>query len=185
MSDTSLHRCEVIVAPEKIVQVRFSAANNKLSTLCKFRGGNMKSISRSIIVLSLFAAPVIGWTEDHSFTNDEGESHHRFRMTSTTFSDGGTLPLSMVFNQCTPYPGGGNMSPELSWTNAPRDTAVSSWFATTSPHRSRTGVCTISLPRPPSSPRTQGLPAARLDFRPTTTSAATTSSTTARARRRS
>jgi len=82
----------------------------------------MKSISRSIIVLSLFAAPVIGWTEDHSFTNDEGESHHRFRVTSTTFSDGGTLPLSMVFNQCTPYPGGGNMSPELSWTNAPRDT---------------------------------------------------------------
>src|SRR6516162_11010160 len=122
MSDTSLHRREVIVAPEKIVQVRFSAANNKLSTLCKFRGGNMKSISRSIIVLSLFAAPVIGWTEDHSFTNDEGESHHRFRVTSTTFSDGGTLPLSMVFNQCTPYPGGGNMSPELSWTNAPRDT---------------------------------------------------------------
>jgi Raf kinase inhibitor-like YbhB/YbcL family protein len=75
------------------------------------------SISRSIIVLSLFAAPVLGWTEE----NDDHESR-RFQVTSTTFSDGGTLPQSMVFNQCLPYPGGGNMSPELSWTNAPRRT---------------------------------------------------------------
>ena len=82
----------------------------------------MKSnISRFIIVLSLFAAPAIGWTEDQSLGNDEGEGH-RFRVTSTTFSDGGTLPQSMVFDQCTPYPGGGNRSPELSWTNAPRHT---------------------------------------------------------------
>jgi Raf kinase inhibitor-like YbhB/YbcL family protein len=90
--------------------------------LCNFKGGNMKSsISRSIIVLSLFAAPAIGSTPDQLVTNDDGDSH-RFQVTSTTFSDGGTLPLSMVFNQCSPYPGGGNRSPELSWTNAPRHT---------------------------------------------------------------
>jgi len=80
----------------------------------------MKSrISRCIIAFSLFAAPVIGWTQDQSLTNDEGRSH-RFQVTSTAFSDGGTLPLSMVYDQCPFYPGGGNQSPELSWTNAPR-----------------------------------------------------------------
>ncbi len=45
-----------------------------------------------------------------------------FQVASTTFSDGGTLPLSMVYNQCTSFPGGGDMSPQLSWTNAPRGT---------------------------------------------------------------
>ena len=79
------------------------------------------SISRSIVVFSLFATPVIGSTQEQSLTNDEGDGH-RFQVTSTTFSDGGTLPLSTVFNQCMPYPGGGNRSPELSWTNAPRHT---------------------------------------------------------------
>ena len=44
------------------------------------------------------------------------------RVTSTTFVNGGTLPLSMVFNQCSFYPGGGNQSPELSWRNAPDET---------------------------------------------------------------
>ena len=79
------------------------------------------SISRFIIVLSLFAAPVIGWTQDQLLTNDE-DGRHRFRVTSSTFSDGETLPLSMVYNLCAAYPGGGNSSPELSWTNAPHHT---------------------------------------------------------------
>ena len=79
------------------------------------------SISRFIIVLGLFAAPVIGWTQDELLTNDE-EGRHRFRVTSSTFSDGETLPLSTVYNLCAAYPGGGNRSPELSWTNAPHHT---------------------------------------------------------------
>jgi Raf kinase inhibitor-like YbhB/YbcL family protein len=79
------------------------------------------SISRFIIVLGLFAAPVSGWTQDELLTNDE-EGRHRFRVTSSTFSNGETLPLSTVYNQCAAYPGGGNRSPELSWTNAPHHT---------------------------------------------------------------
>jgi Raf kinase inhibitor-like YbhB/YbcL family protein len=48
--------------------------------------------------------------------------HLTFRVTSTTFVDRGALPLSMVYNQCQYFPGGGNQSPELSWSNAPADT---------------------------------------------------------------
>ena len=43
-------------------------------------------------------------------------------LTSTTFSDGGTIPLSAVWNQCSAYPGGGNLSPQLSWSGAPNKT---------------------------------------------------------------
>jgi Raf kinase inhibitor-like YbhB/YbcL family protein len=43
-------------------------------------------------------------------------------LTSTTFSDGVTIPLSMVWNQCPFYLGGGNQSPQLSWSGAPRKT---------------------------------------------------------------
>jgi Raf kinase inhibitor-like YbhB/YbcL family protein len=53
--------------------------------------------------------------------SDEGRNH-RFQVTSTTFSEGDTLPLSTVYDKCSSYPGGGNRSPELSWTNAPRHT---------------------------------------------------------------
>jgi Raf kinase inhibitor-like YbhB/YbcL family protein len=50
---------------------------------------------------------------------------------STTFTDGGELPISMIFespnangtNACSvDGSAGGNTSPELSWTNAPRGT---------------------------------------------------------------
>jgi Raf kinase inhibitor-like YbhB/YbcL family protein len=53
-----------------------------------------------------------------------GDWHHRFRLSSTTFTDGGTLPLSMVLgsDNCTFVSGGGDQSPELSWTHAPRGT---------------------------------------------------------------
>jgi hypothetical protein len=39
-------------------------------------------------------------------------------VTSSTFSAGGTLPTSSEFNGC----GGGNTSPELSWSGAPAET---------------------------------------------------------------
>lgn len=45
-----------------------------------------------------------------------------FRVTSRTFSNGGTLPLTMVYNQCQYFTGGGNKSPQLSWSNAPAET---------------------------------------------------------------
>ena len=81
------------------------------------------SISRCLIAFSLLIAPALGWAQDQSPVSDEGRNH-RFQVTSTTFSDGGTLPLGTVYNQCPAYPGGGNRSPELSWTNAPRHTVT-------------------------------------------------------------
>lgn len=54
----------------------------------------------------------------------DSDEHHRLRLSSTTFPDGGQLPLSMVLgsNFCSFVSGGGDQSPELSWTNAPRET---------------------------------------------------------------
>ena len=43
-------------------------------------------------------------------------------LTSAAFSDGGTIPLSAVWSQCSAYPGGGNLSPQLSWSGAPNKT---------------------------------------------------------------
>jgi Raf kinase inhibitor-like YbhB/YbcL family protein len=44
-----------------------------------------------------------------------------FRLSSTTFTDGSELPLIMILgsNNCPYVTGGGDQSPELSWTNAP------------------------------------------------------------------
>ena len=53
---------------------------------------------------------------------DDGNGNGKFQVTSTTFSDGGTIPLIMVWNQCSFYTGGGNQSPELSWTKTPGNT---------------------------------------------------------------
>ena len=64
------------------------------------------------------------------------DDHDRFRVTSTTFENDSTLPISAIHNITIPagFPNagsnacsidgapGGNMSPELSWTHAPRDT---------------------------------------------------------------
>jgi Raf kinase inhibitor-like YbhB/YbcL family protein len=64
--------------------------------------------------------------------NSDDDQHH-FRLTSSTFQNKGTLPLSMIFtspsasnpnlNACT-FDGspGGDQSPELSWTGAPERT---------------------------------------------------------------
>jgi Raf kinase inhibitor-like YbhB/YbcL family protein len=86
----------------------------------------MSRISPYVIVLSILAVLPIGRAQDDRPMNDGDDWHHdrrhEFAVTSTTFSNGATLPLSMVAgaNLC-PF-GGGNLSPELSWTNAPRDT---------------------------------------------------------------
>ena len=58
-------------------------------------------------------------------------SPNSFQLTSTTFINGATLPLSMISNDIVNGSNvcslngspGGNQSPELSWTNAPQGTA--------------------------------------------------------------
>lgn len=57
-------------------------------------------------------------------------AQEQFRLSSTTFSNGSTLPLSMILNEpsngvnvCTANGApGGDQSPELSWTGTPRGT---------------------------------------------------------------
>jgi len=48
----------------------------------------------------------------------------KLRLSSTTFTNGGTLPLTMVLgsNFCSFVSGGGDQSPELSWVNVPAGT---------------------------------------------------------------
>jgi Raf kinase inhibitor-like YbhB/YbcL family protein len=83
----------------------------------------MKSgISRSVIAFSLFAVLPIAWAQNQQATNKGADPGHKLSLTSITFSDGGTIPLSMVWNQCSAYPGGANQSPQLSWTGAPNRT---------------------------------------------------------------
>jgi len=69
------------------------------------------------VVVSLNA-----WAQQQQPKNDGGDWYGRLQVSSTTFTDGGTLPLITVYNQCPAYPGGGDQSPELSWTRAPRGT---------------------------------------------------------------
>jgi Raf kinase inhibitor-like YbhB/YbcL family protein len=92
--------------------------------LCQiFEGGNMKAnISRSIVAICIFVLLPIAWAQDQQAIKPGGGSGHKLRITSTTFSDRGTIPQSMVFNPCSFYPGGGNQSPQLSWTGAPNRT---------------------------------------------------------------
>lgn len=62
----------------------------------------------------------------HGQLNEQSDpdSPAQFRLSSATFTDGGTLPLSMALgsNNCAFVTGGGDQSPELSWTNAPQGT---------------------------------------------------------------
>lgn len=53
-----------------------------------------------------------------------GDWQHAFRVSSSTFTNGGTLPLSMALgpSNCAYVSGGGDTSPEVSWENAPRGT---------------------------------------------------------------
>jgi len=59
-----------------------------------------------------------GWAQQKP-QKDDGNGYGKFQVSSTTFTNGGTIPLIMVYNNCPAYPGGGDESPELSWTNAP------------------------------------------------------------------
>jgi phosphatidylethanolamine-binding protein (PEBP) family uncharacterized protein len=85
-----------------------------------------------IVVTSLFAALPIMAQDQQNRKSDWDD--HRFQLTSTTFSRGGTFPLRMVAgsNLCSFFSGGEDESPELSWSHAPRGTPVSSSCSTTS-----------------------------------------------------
>lgn len=78
------------------------------------------SIASCILGFVIVASSSAAWAQPVGSMG--GNDKHKFQLSSTTFSDGGTLPLSTVWDQCTQYPGGGNVSPELSWSNAPRKT---------------------------------------------------------------
>jgi Raf kinase inhibitor-like YbhB/YbcL family protein len=72
-----------------------------------------------IIALVMLAALSVADAQNQATSHNDA---HKFTVTSTTFSNGGTLPLITVWNQCSFYAGGGNQSPELSWTHAPGNT---------------------------------------------------------------
>ena len=74
-------------------------------------------ISAYVVAVSIFALLPCVWAQDKPTNGNWG--YHQFRLSSSTFSNGGTLPLSMVYNQCSYYPGGDDQSPELSWNHAP------------------------------------------------------------------
>ena len=80
--------------------------------------------------VTVAAAAVIGLMGARS-SLAVGEDHHHMTLHSATFVDGGTLPLSMIYNiptdtgrnSCTANgAAGGNSSPQLSWRHAPHET---------------------------------------------------------------
>jgi Raf kinase inhibitor-like YbhB/YbcL family protein len=87
-----------------------------------------KHARRSLIAAAVAIIGVSGagsssaWDDDH---------HHHMTLHSATFTDGGTLPLSMINtmpgsngqNMCTASgAAGGNESPQLTWRSAPHET---------------------------------------------------------------
>jgi Raf kinase inhibitor-like YbhB/YbcL family protein len=89
----------------------------------KFRIGSLIVVSLTLVLSTAVRM--------NSTATAGSDWDHRFKLSSSTFADGATLPLSMIYtypappaaNSCT-YNGepGGDESPELSWTNAPRQT---------------------------------------------------------------
>ena len=81
----------------------------------------MKSLIVSCLagLVAIASLPAAWGQEADSMGKNE---KHKFQLRSATFADGGALPLSTVWDQCAAYPGGGNLSPQLSWVNPPRKT---------------------------------------------------------------
>lgn len=78
-----------------------------------------------VLLLSSFSMSATAQNAGTDLSN--GDSSHPFRLTSSTFKNDGVLPISMIntitmngSNQCSiDGSPGGDMSPELSWGNAP------------------------------------------------------------------
>jgi len=82
----------------------------------------MKLRTMMLTTLLCFCVTLTALAQQQQSKAEGGNDWNHFKVTSATFSNGGTIPLVMVYNQCPYYPGGGNESPQLSWTNAPRGT---------------------------------------------------------------
>lgn len=105
-------------APRNELRLRLCSTNRRKGE----EESDMKSrISPSVVVLAILAAVSVAGAQDKPPISGDW-NHHEFQVTSTTFSNGGTLPLSMVGSQCPYYAGGDNQSPELSWSGVPRGT---------------------------------------------------------------
>ncbi len=76
----------------------------------------------SIFMIGILVLLPVAWAQNQLPVTTDINRRHTLRVTSTTFSNNGTIPLSMVWNQCTAYPGGSNFSPELSWSGVPHQT---------------------------------------------------------------
>lgn len=82
----------------------------------------MKSRMLTLVASACLCITLTAFAQQQQSNSQDRNDWGRFKVTSATFSDGGTIPLVMVYNQCSYYPGGGNQSPQLSWTHAPRGT---------------------------------------------------------------
>jgi len=74
------------------------------------------NVPRLLCAIMLLAVMPAAWAQDQ-FSND-GNHGHGLRITSATFNNNGSIPYSMVWNQCSAYPGGLDQSPQLTWTGA-------------------------------------------------------------------
>ena len=81
----------------------------------KFRIGTVALLSSAFLLAFCISSAVAAGPD----------TDHRFKVTSSTFQNGATLPLSMIYaNAACTYNGavGADISPELSWKNAPKGT---------------------------------------------------------------
>ena len=74
------------------------------------------NISRYLCAIVVLALVPAAWAQDQF--GDDGNHGHGLRITSATFNNNGSIPYSMVWNQCSAYPGGLDQSPQLTWTGA-------------------------------------------------------------------
>jgi Raf kinase inhibitor-like YbhB/YbcL family protein len=86
----------------------------------------MKNFLVCMIVVLASASTVLAQTNNrpdlqNKDPQNKSDWQYQFQISSTTFTNGSTLPLSMVLgsNNCPYISGGGDESPQVSWKNAP------------------------------------------------------------------
>jgi Raf kinase inhibitor-like YbhB/YbcL family protein len=93
-------------------------------------GGNVNFTIRKELWLVASIGLALGVLPAKSLAQEESRFENRFRLTSTTFANDTSMPISTIHNipvnntnSCSiDGSPGGNQSPELSWTDAPRRT---------------------------------------------------------------
>jgi len=77
----------------------------------------MYAICVSLLLISLSTA----FAQSNGQPDQARDWQHQFRLSSTTFANGSQLPLSMILGPtyCIYVSGGGDESPQLTWTHAP------------------------------------------------------------------